>query len=743
MIPENIKRNHLLKAIEDVNANGITKGRHSSTYDLIYEGERYPPKLIISLANKYANGNDLDSNLFYGGNNTPAFKLLEKEGFEIIPKNEMFFIEVSNDTLDDKGQILKAKLIICKNGYKLLKGSYLFKEPKPSFLNHSYFKMRVDYESKGFFENTTYSEFLKLKNDIHFDTPSPAAVTVLNRAANGKTEWKLKNGTTLEEYENKLGFSGTLKKFLKQANTNNLKTKHFQNSYKNIKVKVSFGQGYSAKIPWISFLKDPFKTSDGVYPVYLYYKNIQKLILAYGRSVTNKPKIEWDLVDKKTIFNYFDENNYDKPEKYGDSHVFKVYDVDSLPDDEVLNQDLSQIIEKYSQLGNNEPQQKTTNKSLKFDFGIFEESCKNSGLNYSSKLITRYVASLITKPFVLLSGLSGSGKTKLAQSFAEWLCKSKKQYCIIPVGADWTNREPLLGYVNALNNEEYILPENGALELIINANKDENNPYFLVLDEMNLSHVERYFADFLSIMESNEIIKLHSSETVLNDNSIDGFENAIEVPKEIGWPKNLFIVGTVNIDETTYMFSPKVLDRANVIEFRINETQITDYLNNPKEVKSLTAQGSEMGESFVTIAENKTKASSGELTETLRNFFVELQKVGAEFGYRTASEIQILLAQLVIVNKDYETKENEKIDIAIMQKLLPKLHGSRRKLITVLETLGNICLLDNAVKKTYFETKEVINYQTDTNIKYPLSLEKIVRMHKSLLDNGFASYAEA
>ena len=73
---------------------------------------------------------------------------------------------------------------------------------------------------------------------------------------------------------------------------------------------------------------------------------------------------------------------------------------------------------------------------------------------------------------------------------------------MIPVGADWTNREPLLGYPNALNVGEYIRPESGALDLILNAQADSKNPYFLILDEMNMSHVERYFADFLSAMES-------------------------------------------------------------------------------------------------------------------------------------------------------------------------------------------------------------------------------------------------
>ena len=113
---------------------------------------------------------------------------------------------------------------------------------------------------------------------------------------------------------------------------------------------------------------------------------------------------------------------------------------------------------------------------------------------------------------VVITGLSGSGKTKLAQAFALWICESEEQYKIIPVGADWTNREPLLGYPNALEANKYVTPENGALDLINRARLDITKPYFLILDEMNLSHVERYFADFLSTMESGGTIPLHNIE---------------------------------------------------------------------------------------------------------------------------------------------------------------------------------------------------------------------------------------
>jgi len=368
------------------------------------------------------------------------------------------------------------------------------------------------------------------------------------------------------------------------------------------------------------------------------------------------------------------------------------------------------------------------------NFFQFHQDCTNANLKFTPKLITRYISSLATKPFVLLSGLSGSGKTKLAQSFAQWICEDEAQYCIVPVGADWINREPLLGYVNALEESQYIVPENGALQLLIEANKEENKnkPYFLILDEMNLSHVERYFADFLSVMESKDKFKLHSDK----ENKKSG------VPNELDWPKNLFVVGTVNIDETTYMFSPKVLDRANVIEFRVNDTEIEGFLKSRQEITSITKMGAAMGNSFVDIAKNnQNEGNFGKLNTELLDFFKELQKLGAEFGYRTASEIQALFSKIDLVNPNYSDKENEKIDIAIMQKLLPKLHGSRRKLLKILNLLAQKCL--EKEQEIIFDERGVYTISEDNKIKYELSFEKIARMYKNAIENGFASYAEA
>lgn len=398
--------------------------------------------------------------------------------------------------------------------------------------------------------------------------------------------------------------------------------------------------------------------------------------------------------------------------------------------------------------------------ALKTDFKLvsFMQQLSKANLVFQSIIVERFVASLLSKPFIICSGLSGSGKTKLAQAFVQWISESNKQYKIISVGADWTNREPLLGYPNGLDPKSYVTPDSGALQLILEASKDnnKNKPYFIILDEMNLSHVERYFADFLSSMESSESINLYSGA-----DRFDSAGNKIE--QEIIWPKNLFIIGTVNIDETTYMFSPKVLDRANVIEFRITPSDMTKFFKvridlDLKELyldkdRSKGGAGQNMGESFLKIAVDKTIAKVSEDKENvLNNFFSELQVVGSEFGYRTASEIELLITKLGIVGflntEDQFIANNSKVDIAILQKLLPKLHGSRSKLSKVLPKLGKLCLKSNKEQDAIdifnqFRDFRDIKFDENEEIKYPLSFEKLCRMYKNAQENGFASFAEA
>lgn len=615
-LPQNITKHHLTQAAERIIKEGIPKRANSKKYDVSYKDKLLPSKLIVSYANLYANGEELDRARLNGGLKNECIKLLENNGFTIMEKS---------------------------------------------------------------------------------------------------------------------GYSKELVKFLAQAQTKNLKTLSFRNEYLGIRVKVSFGQGFPARIPWISFLGKNQRTSEGIYPGYLFYKSVNKLILSYCVSETKQPSVNWKLPDSATtIAAYFKEHDLGKAERYGNSFVYKVYDVESLPSETELDKDLKTILQFYKEVLETPHVGPIMEK---FDYKAFSNAVKEVGLRVNEKLIMRFIASLCTKPFVILTGLSGSGKTKLAQAFAKWICESEAQYKLIPVGADWTNREPLLGYPNALEPGKYVLPDSGVLNLILEASKDENRdkPFFIILDEMNLSHVERYFADFLSAMESGEEIPLHS-----------GLNWQDEVPSSIFLPTNLFIVGTVNIDETTYMFSPKVLDRASVIEFRISQDEMVQYLQESKRLnfENLNGLGAEMGKAFLNVANNWDikPMNTDDLTQALIAFFAELKVIGAEFGYRSASEIYRFAAVASALNPGW--KLADVIDSSIMQKLLPKVHGSRRKMEPVLRTLGALCLANGKNIDDIFNRKAAVQFSDPTISKYPLSLEKIDCMYHGLISNGFTSYTE-
>jgi 5-methylcytosine-specific restriction protein B len=386
----------------------------------------------------------------------------------------------------------------------------------------------------------------------------------------------------------------------------------------------------------------------------------------------------------------------------------------------------------------------------------FEYALRQGGVIVSRTLIVRLLSSLVSKNLVLLTGLAGSGKTKIAQALARWLPSSSNCFRVVAVGADWTGNENVLGYPNGLEEGSYI--SKPSLEVILHAKANQAIPHFLILDEMNLSHVERYFADILSAIESDEKIHLHQDW--------ERRANGATIPAAIELPKNLFIIGTVNVDETTYMFSPKVLDRANVIEFRMDADELETFLYNPAkpELSKLDHKGASFGRAFVDATKDPADLSSEEMRGVKAAYNAEmlllfkmLQAHGAEFGYRTAYEAArfIYFYKLLGNHPDGDTSWFPgAFDCVVFQKLLPKLHGSRAKLGPVLKKLWFLCVsdatrrgadalkaADEAARST--DKKAEPSVVVPAGAPYPLSAEKIGRMWRLLIENGFASFAEA
>lgn len=372
--------------------------------------------------------------------------------------------------------------------------------------------------------------------------------------------------------------------------------------------------------------------------------------------------------------------------------------------------------------------------------------------------VHRFIASLMSKRLLIATGLSGSGKTKLAQSFAAWLTPSltaepTKRYEVVSVGADWTSSENILGYPNGLDASGYI--SKPALDLILRAQDNPQDPYFLILDEMNLSHVERYFADVLSAIESGEQIHLHRDA--------DRKADQAQVPRSVGLPQNLFIIGTVNVDETTYMFSPKVLDRANVIEFRISDTELSAFLADPAKpnIAEMAGKGAAFGAEFVKSSVEALPGFADPIKsnyeKTMLLFFKVLEASGSEFGYRVAHEAARFIQSYKTLGgfSDSDTAWlNDAFDLVVVQKFLPKLHGSRAKLGPLLKKLWSLCA-DAAVmpSEEAFDAAEAAARSTEKKFEpsrelpadapFKVSAEKIGRMWRLLNDNGFTSFAEA
>lgn len=391
----------------------------------------------------------------------------------------------------------------------------------------------------------------------------------------------------------------------------------------------------------------------------------------------------------------------------------------------------------------------------------FDGSLSSSevGLRVSKDGINRLASCLLTKRFLILTGLSGSGKTKVAQAFARWITPRPEQigepnshYVLVPVGADWTGNENVLGYPNGLDKTNYV--SRPALDLIIHARTHANSPHFLILDEMNLSHVERYFADVLSAIESAEELPLYQGET----RNVDGEP----LPRSVRLPNNMFIIGTVNVDETTYMFSPKVLDRANVIEFRMEASELKEFLRTPfkPDLAKLDGQGQSFGDLFIN-ASNASADVPDQVKSVYQNelllFFNVMQAHGAEFGYRLAYETARFIHFYKLLGKHSDGDAAwfpGAFDCVVFQKLLPKLHGSRAKLGPLLKKLWFLCvnaetargadaLKAAAESATSTDKKNEPSGKIPSGAPYPLSADKIARMWRLLNDNGFASFAEA
>lgn len=372
--------------------------------------------------------------------------------------------------------------------------------------------------------------------------------------------------------------------------------------------------------------------------------------------------------------------------------------------------------------------------SVKQELEKIESYIAAKGFTYPEGMIRNFYLSLKSKPFVILAGTSGTGKTKLVKLFAEAI---GAKYKMVSVRPDWSDSSDLFGHLD-LNGKFVPGP---VLPFLSEAQRNPHEPFILCLDEMNLARVEYYLSDVLSVIETRE----KDGNRIISDYLLRG-ENygsdTVTAAKfgEIRFPENLFLVGTVNMDETTFPFSKKVLDRANTIEF--------DYVDLIPEFHDGLAVGEEpqklpadfLKSNYLFLAQCEDREYVTEIGTKLQSMNEILQKAKLHVGYRVRDEISFYMLN----NKNYGLlSEEEAFDNEIMQKVLPRIQGSSASVKDVLcdlfRKLTNLPYETESTKEGDISSKML--KALDKNIvKYPKSANKIAFMVRRFEEDGFTSY---
>ncbi|MDM5187309.1 DUF3578 domain-containing protein [Bacillus sp. DX4.1] len=510
-------------------------------------------------------------------------------------------------------------------------------------------------------------------------------------------------------------------------------------------VTGSVGQGNWASVPWLAIMHKDITTSTqrGYYIVYLFSEDMKQLYLTIAQGVTETSKEEMEKI-KQEIRQHIhmstkvkkDDGIFlgtsPKAKGYANSTAaYIVYDVNQMPSEAELVEDLKEMLSYYE--GYIAFKEKGTDYEMIYErkevylnqkeiIDHVSSYIQSKGFYYDKQDLINFFLSLKTKPFVILSGISGTGKTKIVQWFAESLGATEQngQFTLIPVRPDWSDSSDLLGYVNIQGEFQ----ERPLIKVLDEAEKHPNKPYFVVLDEMNLARVEYYFSDFLSVIESRrwEEGKIITS-TVLPESIAN---------RRITIPSNVYVVGTVNMDETTHPLSKKVLDRANTIEFNKVKLDYFEFLMDLEDVKaesvsnrSLTAEYLHLKECFKEHQDLVKKVS-----DILIGINESLEPIGAQVGYRIRDEICFYMAyneQGKLLSFD------EALDYQIYQKILPRIAGSDGRTEEALKKLYILCTNQEF-------NNEDLHFEDMSYVKYPRSAKKLSHMLRRFEYDGFTSF---
>jgi MoxR-like ATPase len=519
-------------------------------------------------------------------------------------------------------------------------------------------------------------------------------------------------------------------------------------------VTGSVGQGVWAHVPWIAIMNRfvTVSTQRGYYIVYLFSEDMSSVYLTLAQGVTETSreamyKIKEEIRESVALSSKvrkdddFYLGNSPRAKAYAQSTALYIpYEYENMPDESQLVADLEEMIiiyENFISIKNGSVPSRYEGDIMsedphdvtreKFEYLSYNDLVshiysfiKGKGFYYEKEEIINLFLSLKTKPFVIISGISGTGKTKIVQWFAESVGATEKngQFSLIPIRPDWNDGSDLLGYVDIKGE----FKEGPLTKVIKNAHQNPELPYFVLLDEMNLARVEYYFSDILSVMESRKWENGEIVSSTLLSSDIYG--------EDVTLPNNLYIIGTVNMDETTHPFSKKVLDRANTIEFnRVNLGNLA-FLTELEEVEPKVIGQDRFASKYLHLKDvyKENKEIVARATDELVRINESLQLINAHVGYRVRDEICFYLAYNE--NSNLMKFENA-FDHCILQKILPRIAGSDTRVEQLLRGLYSLF-----ANQDYEE-----DGQNDIqNAKYPRSAAKGAEMLGRLRNDGFTSF---
>ncbi|KHL91641.1 ATPase [Paenibacillus sp. IHB B 3415] len=557
------------------------------------------------------------------------------------------------------------------------------------------------------------------------------------------------------------------------------------------KVQGSVGQGNWATVPWLAVLDKRITetTQHGEYIVYLFAEDMSAVYLTFNQGVTRpiqengrREGYTYLRDRKEALLDLLALTNMNKDEniRLVDSGLGQDYQVSTIayikyergnvPNDGQLIQDLENVIEDYrlyveSVIAPSDDEAIDEEvKLLPQEAGPLKDEeviaflhqiqshIRRQGFFFPEHLIENFYLSLKAKPFVILAGISGTGKTRLVKLFAEALgaTRDNGQYTLIPVRPDWSDPADLLGYKDLSGRFQ----PGPITQVFVEARQPENRhkPYFICLDEMNLARVEHYFSDLLSVLETQEWRESEIQTQELISRALLGTPEDQATYGGLGIPENVFLIGTVNMDETTHPFSKKVLDRASTLEF--NYINLQQYPQGAEQDAGDPADLNELNHLFLRSdylqlvdAYDTHQELVVRTTERLVQINTLLEDIHAHVGFRVRDAICFYM----IYNERYGLMEEEEaFDWQLLQKILPRIQGSHSSVRRVLLGLMKVAigsgagiainvqeLMDDDASPLYLKWAAG---QNPPGVKHPQSARKLAYMLRRLEEDGFTSY---